>query len=143
MMMSRARARVRGGETTSRQGNGRPRLAVRVDIWSDAEAEEVAEATLELRRELLQLDVERVKLARAGEPPPGTSAVDLVALGALVVTVAQSGLFGAVVGVIQFWLAGHPQRSVKVEGDVLELTEVSSKEQRRLADELLRRHTGR
>ncbi len=130
---------------TSRQGNGRVRLGVRVDILSDAEAEEVAEATLQLRRELLQLDVETVELARAGEPPPGARAVDFVALGALVVTVAQSGLFRAVVGVIQSWLAGHPQRSVKleVEGDELELTGVSSKEQRRLADEWLRRHTSR
>jgi hypothetical protein len=42
------------------------------------------------------------------------------------------------------WLAGSPQRAIKLEldGDVLELSRVSSEEQRRLTDEWLRRHTG-
>jgi len=45
---------------------------------------------------------------------------------------------------VRSWLAGSPQRGIKLEldGDVLELSGVSSKEQRRLTDEWLRRHTG-
>jgi hypothetical protein len=41
------------------------------------------------------------------------------------------------------WLGGSPRRSIKLllGDDVLELTGVSSKEQRRLADEWLDRHT--
>jgi HSP20 family molecular chaperone IbpA len=71
--------------------------------------------------------------------------VELAALGALVVTVTQSELFGPVVAVVRAWLAGSPQRSIKLEldGDVLELTAVSSREQRRLTDEWLRRHQRR
>jgi hypothetical protein len=70
--------------------------------------------------------------------------VELAALGALAVTFAQSQLLGPVVAAVRAWLAGAPQRSIKLEldGDVLELTGVSSKEQRRLTDEWLRRHTG-
>jgi hypothetical protein len=100
---------------------------------------------LQLRRELLDLDVEAVELPRAGEPPPGTRAVELAALGALVVTVGQSPLFGPVLATVRSWLAGSQQRSVKLEldGDVLELTGLSSKEQQRLADEWLRRHESR
>ena len=111
----------------------------------DAEAEEIAEATLQLRHELLDLEVEAVELPSAGEPPPGTRAVELAALGALVVSVAQSKLLAAVVTAVRAWLGGSPPRSIKLEldGDVLELTGVSSKEQRRLTDEWLRRHTGR
>jgi hypothetical protein len=114
-------------------------------VGPDSDAEEVAEATLQLRRELLDLDVEAVALQRAGEPPPGTRAVELAALGALVVTVTQSELLGPVVAVVRAWLAGSPQRSIKLEldGDVLELTAVSSREQRRLTDEWLRRHQRR
>jgi hypothetical protein len=119
-------------------------LGIQVAVGPDTDAEEVADATLQLRRELLDLDVEAVDLPQAGEPPPGTRAVELAALGALAVTVAQSQLLGPMVAAVRSWLAGAPQRSIKLEldGDVLELTGLSSKEQRRLTDEWLRRHTG-
>lgn len=117
-------------------------VGIQVAVGPDGDDEEVAEATLQLRRELLELDVEAVEIPRAGEPPPGSRAVDLAAIGALVVTVAQSQLLASVVGAIQSWLAGSRQRSIKLElgGDVLELAGVSSVEQRRLTDEWLRRH---
>jgi hypothetical protein len=120
-------------------------LGIQLAVGPDTDAEEVAEATLRLRRELLDLDVEAVELARAGEPPPGTRAVELAELGALLVTVAQSQLLGPVLAAVRSWLAGSPQRSIKLEldGDVLELSGVSSAEQRRLTDEWLRRHQGR
>jgi len=120
-------------------------LGIQVDVGSDADAEEVAEATLQLRRELLDLDVEAVELPRAGEPPPGTRAVELAALGALAITFSQSQMLSPVVAAIRSWLAGSQQRSIKLEldGDALELTGLSSKEQRRLVDEWLGRHEGR
>jgi hypothetical protein len=120
-------------------------LGIQVAVGPDADAEEVADATLQLRRELLDLDVEAVELPAAGEPPPGTRAVELAALGALVVTVAQSPLLGPVVAAVRSWLAGAPERSIKLEldGDTLELTGLSSKEQQRLVDEWLRRHESR
>jgi hypothetical protein len=132
-------------EVRSRRDNRPAKLDVQVDLGSEAEAQEVAEATLQLRRELLELDVEAVELARKGEPPPGTRAVDFVALGTLVITVANSGLLNAVVTAMRSWLGGHPQRSIKLElsGDVLELSGVSSEEQRRLAEAWLRRHASR
>jgi hypothetical protein len=130
---------------TSRADNGSAKLDIQVGLGSEAEAEEVAEATLQLRRELLDLDVEAVALARAGEPPPGTRAVDFIALGTLVVTIANSGVLNAVVAAIRSWLGGRTQRSVKLQlgGDVLELTGMSSEEQRRLADAWISRHTSR
>jgi hypothetical protein len=62
----------------------------------------------------------------------------------LLVTVSQSQLLAPVLEAVRSWLAGSPQRGIKLEfdGDVLELSGVSSKEQRRLTDEWLRRHTG-
>jgi hypothetical protein len=118
-------------------------LGVQVAVGPDSDAEEVAEATLQLRRELLELDVDAVELPRGGEPPPGTRAVELAALGALAVTLAKSQLLTSVVATVRSWLAGSPQRSIKLEldGDVLELGGVSSKQQERLAEEWLRRHT--
>jgi hypothetical protein len=120
-------------------------LGMQLAVGPDDDAEEVAEATLQLRRELLDLDVDAVELPSGGEPPPGTRAVELAALGALVVTIGKSQLLGPVVAAIRAWLAGSPQRSIKLEldGDTLELTGLSSQEQRRLTDEWLRRHTGK
>jgi hypothetical protein len=118
------------------------RLGIRVAVGPDAGAEEVAEAASQLRRELLDLDVDAVELLGAGEPPPGTRGAELVVLGALVVTVARSQLVAAVVAAVGSWLSGSQRRSIKLElgGDVLELTGLPSAEQRRLTDEWLRRH---
>ena len=120
-------------------------MTLGVDLTGpEADAEDVAEATIQLRRELLELDVEAVDIPSAGEPPPGTSAAELVAIGALAVTIAKSQLLPAVVAVIQSWLSRSRHRSIKLElnGDVLELTGLSSDEQQRLTDEWLRRHGG-
>jgi hypothetical protein len=118
-------------------------LALQVAVGPDEDAEEVAEATLQLRRELLDLDVDAVRLPPGGEPPPGSRAVELAALGALVVTLANSQLLASVVAAVHAWLTRQPKRSIKLEldGDVLELTGLSSKDQQRLTDEWLRRHT--
>jgi hypothetical protein len=117
-------------------------LGIRVDVGSDADPEEVAEATLLLRRELLELDVAAVELPSGGEAPPGTRAIELAAVGALVVTMARSQLLGSVLATVRAWLANSPRRTIRLElgGDVLELNGVSAAEQRRLADEWLRRH---
>jgi hypothetical protein len=117
-------------------------LGIHVSVGSDAEAEEIAGATLQLRRELLELDVDSVELPAAGEPPPGARAVELAAIGALVV-LARSQLLTEVMATVRSWLAGRQQRSIRLEldGDVLELTGASSKEQQRLVDEWLRRHS--
>jgi hypothetical protein len=118
-------------------------LGVQVAVEPEGDAEEVAQATLQLRRELLDLDVDVTGAAGMGEPPPGARAVDVAALGALVVNIADPQLIKGVVAAVRSWLAGSSRRSIKLQlgGDVLELTGVSSKEQRRLAEEWLARHT--
>ena len=117
-------------------------LGVQVTIGPDGSAEELAQATLQLRREFLDLDVDSVEMQRAGEPPPGSRAVDVAALGALVVNLTDPQLLAAVVAAVRSWLAGSSRRSIKLQlgDDALELTGVSSSEQRRLADEWLARH---
>src|SRR5580693_545503 len=99
-------------------------LGVQVAVGPDGDVEEVAQAALQLRRELLDLDVDVAGVPGMGEPPPGSRAVDLAALGALVVNVADSQLLAAVVAAVRSWLAGSSRRSVKLElgGDALELT---------------------
>ncbi|HEX7992907.1 MAG TPA: hypothetical protein VF506_03240 [Streptosporangiaceae bacterium] len=120
------------------------KLGIRLASAQDADAEAVAEATRQLRRELLELDVDSVESLRSEDPPPGSRAVDVSALGALVVTIAQTPMLGEIVETVRSWLSRSRQGTIKMElnGDVLELTGISSDEQRRLTDEWLRRHQG-
>jgi hypothetical protein len=120
-------------------------LGVQVVVGPDGDPEETAEATLRLRRELLDLDIDAVEVPGSGEPPPGSRAVDVAALGALLVHLADSEMLAGVVAAVRSWLSGSSRRSIKLElgGDVLELRGVSSQEQRRLTDEWLARHASR
>lgn len=119
---------------------------VRLELAEDgADAERLEEVTGFLRRELLQLDVANVAAVPAGEPPPGSRAFDVLAIGALLVTLGKSaeGL-RSVVDAVRHWLTrgGGVRRTVKLEigGDVLELSEASTADQQRLIDVFVSRH---
>jgi hypothetical protein len=112
-----------------------------------ADAERLDTLTGYVRADLLQLDVEDVSRTRAGDPPPGARAVDIVALGGLVVSLGPTATaLGAVVASIRRWLSGDDgvRRTVKIEidGDTLELSEASVAEQDRLVALFIRRHAG-
>ncbi len=121
------------------------RLDIRVVPDTDTDPEVVAEDARQLRRELLELDVDAVGVPGAEQAPPGSRGADAAVLGALVVTIAQSQLLPSVLDTVRTWLTASRQRSVRLEldGDVLDLAGVSSDEQRRLTDEWLRRHQDR
>jgi Effector Associated Constant Component 1 len=110
-----------------------------------ADSERVDVLTGYLRRELAQLDVERVRPLPAGEAPPGTRGLDVTAIGGLLVTLGQSATgLAAVVTAIRGWLSRTPgpARTVRLElgGDVIELSQASAEEQDRLVELFLSRH---
>lgn len=118
-------------------------MTVQVDAGPDADADELDELTRRLRGELLQLDLESVDLARGGEVPPGARAVGVLSIGTLVLTLAQApALLTAVVDVVQSWLSGYRGRTVKLalDGDVLEVSGLSSRDQRALIASWIARH---
>jgi len=107
-------------------------------------AVELDELTTRLREQLLELDVEAVDRVYTGPPPPGTRAVEIAALGALVVKLATSPqLLGVLVHTVQSWLGSHGDRSVhlKLGGDVLDLKGVTSAQQQQLIDDWVTRHS--
>jgi hypothetical protein len=125
------------GETTE--------LRVQVDA-EGADLEEIAELTRQLRRTLLELDVDAVEPMPKGKAPPDTKAVEALALGGLLVSLVNaSGVLGSVVEAIQSWVVGRGPRSVRLEldGDVLEVSGVSSRRQDELIKVWLDRHAGR
>jgi hypothetical protein len=118
-------------------------LAAVVDAGPDSDAEELAELAQRLRRHLLELDVDAVEPATEGEAPAGAKGIELLAIGGLVVQFAmKSEILRSVVDATSAWLGRQQGRSVKLtlDGDTLEVTGVSSDEQRRLVDLWVARH---
>jgi hypothetical protein len=118
-------------------------LAAVVDAGADSDAEELAELTRRLRGQLLELDVDAVEPATGGEAPAGSKGVELLAIGGLVIQFAmRSEVLKSVVDATTAWLGRQQGRSVKLtlDGDTLEVTGVSSDEQRRLVDLWVARH---
>ena len=118
-------------------------LAAVVDAGADSDAEELAELTRRLRGQLLELDVDAVEPATGGEAPAGSKGVELLAIGGLVIQFAmKSEVLKSVVDATTAWLGRQQGRSVKLtlDGDTLEVTGVSSDEQRRLVDLWVARH---
>ncbi|MGW2834978.1 hypothetical protein [Streptomyces sp. NPDC001286] len=96
----------------------------------DAEAEDVAELTGYLRRELLDLDVDDVTALPGGQVPPGARAVDVAQVGSLLVSLGSSATaLSQVMGVIRSWLgrhhATHPSLHLQLGDDVLEVSEAT------------------
>jgi hypothetical protein len=113
-----------------------------------ADPERLDSLTGYLREELLVLDVEDVQPVPVGEPPPGSRAFDVVAVGGLLVALGRSaeGL-RSVVLTIRNWLARGQgtRRTVRLEigDDVLELSEATTSDQQRLIDLFVSRHAAR
>jgi hypothetical protein len=108
----------------------------------DVDAAELADLTQRLRRELLELDVDRVELPRSGPPPPGAKAIEPFSLGTLIITLASAGgVLTSLIGLLQSWLNRNNQRQVKlaINGDTLEVSGLSSDEQQRLIANWLER----
>jgi Effector Associated Constant Component 1 len=120
------------------------RMLLELDPGFETDAEQLDELTSQLRRALLDLDVESVDRVRRDQAPPGARGVDLIALGTLLVTLAGSeGLLTELVAQVRSWLARSGQRSVRLEidGDVLEVTGASSSDQARLITTWIERHS--
>jgi hypothetical protein len=120
-------------------------LQLRLGDEEGTDPELLERLTVALLRDLRQVSaVEKVSRPSASPAPEGTRAVDLLSIGALILTLAKTpGALRAATGAIQAWLSGQPSRSVKLEldGDILELTGVSSGAQEQLISHWIARQT--
>lgn len=108
-----------------------------------ADPERIDTVTRLLRSELLQLDVDDVVALRDGPAPEGSRAMDVLAVGGLLVSIGNSRAVRSIVSAVRGWLTRTPAgRKVRLEvaGDVLELSGATSAEQERLVQLFLDRH---
>jgi hypothetical protein len=119
-------------------------VVVSLDAGPDSDAAEVSDLTTKLRRELLQLDVDSVERPVEGPAPEGTRALDVVAIGTLIVNLVKASKpLQQVVDAVRNWLGSNESRSVRIEmdGDVLEIAGASSTDQERLITAWIDRHS--
>jgi tetratricopeptide (TPR) repeat protein/CO dehydrogenase nickel-insertion accessory protein CooC1 len=138
--------RMRSGDDTTgtTQAPASPvRLAVETVAGEDYDTDELAMLTRQLRQELLDLDVEAVEPLRIEDAPGGTKGIEQYSPGSLIVTVARSALT-ALAAALRLWLQRGKSRSIRIEinGDVIELSSVSSSDQAQLIARWLERHSG-
>ncbi len=110
---------------------------------TDGDARELEELTARLRRELLRLDVDAVDRAPAGPAPEGTRAIDLAAIGTLIVTIGKgAAALAPLVAAVRSWLSARGTGTVKMQigPDIIEVTGTLSPEQRMLVDTWIKAH---
>jgi hypothetical protein len=116
-------------------------LRVALELDPGADAAEVEERTLQLREELLELDVDDVQQPSVGPPPEGAKGVEGALLGTLVLTAGREAV-SAVVHLIAGWLSRGGARSIKLRigDDLLELSDASKEQQQQAMEAFLARH---
>ncbi len=118
-------------------------IVVQVETSAADEAAALEELTRNLRREILNLDVDSVEIPDAGPAPEGAKGEAAFDLGKLLITLANpSGLLVNVVKAVDGWIRAQGVRSVSLEidGDKLQLTGLSSEDQKALIEHWISRH---
>ncbi|OIJ27503.1 hypothetical protein [Nocardioides luteus] len=107
----------------------------------DPDVERLEEFSSVLRRELLDLGVDDVERASAGEAPAGTRGIDLAAIGVLIVAFQEPLVaVTAIVGAIRGWMSssrGAHAVELTIGDQTLKIDSASREQQDRLIDEFV------
>jgi hypothetical protein len=120
-------------------------MLIKLDLGENVEDRQLEQASMSLRDELRRLDdVEKAELPEGGPPPPGTRALETVALGSILVKLAASGgVFTALVGVFRTWLRRDESRclTLQIGKDKLIMKGHSSQEEQQMFEAFLKRRS--
>jgi hypothetical protein len=120
-------------------------LLIDLEVGPETDAERLAETTRQLRRDLLELDMETADFVAAGSAPQRAKAGTPIDWGKLLVTLtASGGGLTTLINVLQSWINRRQQSSIalEIDGDRLEITGTPTEQQQRLIDLWLSRHQG-
>ncbi len=119
-------------------------IMVRIHGAPEVDNAELYDLTLNLRAELLQLDVERAELADSGEAPSGTRAASDWTEGILALSaICSSRTLRDIVDLVKSWMARNAARTVKLElnGDVIKITGASQRAEDKLVESWIDLHS--
>lgn len=107
----------------------------------DPDVERLDELSSVLRRELLDLGVDDVERASAGEAPAGSRGIDVAAIGVLIVAFQEPLVaLTAIVGAIRGWVSstrGAHAVELTIGDQTLKIDAASREQQDRLIDEFV------
>ncbi|SFD02336.1 hypothetical protein [Streptomyces aidingensis] len=117
----------------------------------EAEADRLEQLARQLREELLLLEADDIEdvvpLATGGPAPPGSRAVGVVEIGALLVTLSKSaGALRDIIGLLRSWRgrrASRPTIRLELGGDVLEISEATEEQVAGTYELFISRHAAR
>ena len=118
----------------------RNQISLRISGHDDADPSELAREVLNLRSELLALDIDSVDAPAAGPAPPGSKGSVAEVAGTLLLTMQQSvPLISALVGALHDWISRDAARSVKIEldGQSIDVAGITADQQERLIQAFL------
>jgi hypothetical protein len=118
---------------------------VRLDLAVEgADAEDLEAATVSLRRQLADLDVDRVSRLSGDAAPEGAKSAELIQIGTLLVEVAKtSSELMPLLTVLAGWI-GRRRRArltVTLDGDTIELDSATAEQQGAVLQAFLARHS--
>src|SRR5262249_49515852 len=116
-------------------------VSVRVQAAAAGSPEELDVLTRQLRQELLQLEVDGVALAHGDEEPGGAKG-DVITIGTLVVTLANSAALAGACQVLRTWVTRDQGRRAMVKYGrehpmSLEITGANAAQHQQLIDSFL------
>lgn len=123
---------------------GTMQLTLKIHPQADEDAADLTRLTRQLRAELTELAVDSVEPLGDGQPQAHAKGLDPAAWAGLAIALAASGgVLPTLINTLQAWLTRHERRGVtlEIDGDKLEVTGISSQEQRRLIEMWVGRHT--
>lgn len=131
----------------------RPHIEVLLHLGAGAESDdtelddiELDRATEQLRRRLLELDVENAVRPSAGELPDGAKGIDVATAGFIVVQLLPVlPALHDIVQTVRTWLNHNPERTatLEIDGDRIEVSGITHEEQRELIKIWADRHAQR
>jgi hypothetical protein len=116
-------------------------LKIQLEKSTDEDDERLGKVTSQLRHELLELEIEKAEPDRTGKIPEGARG-DPFALGTLVVTLVTP-VIPKLIDILQSWRMNRGSRplSLEIDGDKITIDGNPTKEQQRLIDLFINRHT--
>jgi hypothetical protein len=118
-------------------------LRLTIDSNQEADQENIFEQTINLKKELQNLEITSVDLVKVASAPPGTKAGDPVSSNSLLLTLAASGgVFTTLITAVFSWLRRNNARSItlEIDGDKIIIKGVSETVQERLITAFIKRH---
>jgi hypothetical protein len=115
------------------------KLKLMIDAGPEADSERLELLTHELRRELMDQDVDLVEIPELKEKPPeGAKVVGIAEVGTILVTLAPSAL-SPVIGCINSWVSNKSAGEIVIDlnGQKLQLKNIPSSERQKIVSEFI------